>query len=118
MKLRELYRKALDRTPLTADEAWRLYDEAPLFELAATADRLRRETVPDPQVVTWQIDRNVNVTNVCISGCRFCNFHCKPHVFVLWGSIRFCRIICRHFFRCVCDGFLPLSGKAPFCKLP
>ena len=53
MKLRELYRKALDRTPLTADEAWRLYDEAPLFELAATADRLRRETVPDPQVVTW-----------------------------------------------------------------
>lgn len=79
MKLRELYRKALDRTPLTADEAWRLYDEAPLFELAATADRLRRETVPDPQVVTWQIDRNVNVTNVCISGCRFCNFHCKPH---------------------------------------
>ena len=75
MKLRELYRKALDRTPLTADEAWRLYDEAPLFELAATADRLRRETVPDPQVVTWQIDRNVNVTNVCISGCRFCNFH-------------------------------------------
>ncbi len=35
--------------------------------------------VPDPGVVTWQIDRNVNITNVCISGCRFCNFHCKPH---------------------------------------
>jgi cyclic dehypoxanthinyl futalosine synthase len=29
--------------------------------------------------VTWQIDRNVNSTHVCISGCRFCNFHCKPH---------------------------------------
>ncbi|MEG2613236.1 MAG: CofH family radical SAM protein, partial [Alistipes sp.] len=28
---------------------------------------------------TWQIDRNVNITNVCISGCKFCNFHCKPH---------------------------------------
>ena len=33
----------------------------------------------DPTVVTWQIDRNVNITNVCISGCKFCNFHCKPH---------------------------------------
>ena len=28
--------------------------------------------------VTWQIDRNVNITNVCISGCKFCNFHCRP----------------------------------------
>ena len=22
---------------------------------------------------------HVNITNVCISGCKFCNFHCKPH---------------------------------------
>ena len=43
------------------------------------ADEVRRAVVPDPQVVTWQIDRNVNITNVCISGCKFCNFHCKPH---------------------------------------
>jgi cyclic dehypoxanthinyl futalosine synthase len=62
--------------------------------LAGAADAVRREvltearredaaagraTVADPDVVTWQIDRNVNITNVCISGCRFCNFHCKPH---------------------------------------
>jgi cyclic dehypoxanthinyl futalosine synthase len=25
--------------------------------------------------VTWIIDRNVNITNACISGCRFCNFY-------------------------------------------
>ena len=56
----------------------RLY-HSPLPELAEAADRLRRESVADPSVVTWQIDRNVNITNVCISGCRFCNFHCKPH---------------------------------------
>ncbi len=48
-------------------------------ELAAAADELRCSIVPDPKVVTWQIDRNVNITNVCISGCKFCNFHCKPH---------------------------------------
>lgn len=51
----------------------------PLQELALTADRVRRAVVPDLEVVTWQIDRNVNITNVCISGCHFCNFHCKPH---------------------------------------
>lgn len=70
--------KALNRERLTREEALALY-HAPLPELAAAADRLRRESVDDPSVVTWQIDRNVNITNVCISGCRFCNFHCKPH---------------------------------------
>jgi cyclic dehypoxanthinyl futalosine synthase len=25
--------------------------------------------------VTWIIDRNVNITNACISGCKFCNFY-------------------------------------------
>lgn len=74
-----LYAKALDHTPLRRDEAYKLYDEAPLERLCSVADTLRRCAVPDPEVVTWQIDRNVNITNVCISGCRFCNFHCKPH---------------------------------------
>ena len=75
----EIYEKCLKRDPLTAEEAYWLYEQAPLQELALTADRVRRAVVPDPEVVTWQIDRNVNITNVCISGCRFCNFHCKPH---------------------------------------
>lgn len=71
--------KALEREPLTVDEALELYHNAPIGELMAVADELRRKAVPDPSVVTWQIDRNVNITNVCISGCKFCNFHCKPH---------------------------------------
>ncbi len=79
MNRRALYDKALAREALSREEAYSLYEEAPLEELAAEADHLRRLTVPDPEVVTWQIDRNVNITNVCISGCRFCNFHCKPH---------------------------------------
>jgi len=28
--------------------------------------------------VTWQIDRNVNTTNVCIANCKFCNFYRIP----------------------------------------
>ena len=71
--------KALQREPLTEEEALYLYTHADTAELAAIADTLRRASVPDPTIVTWQIDRNVNITNVCISGCKFCNFHCKPH---------------------------------------
>ncbi|MFI3283037.1 MAG: CofH family radical SAM protein [Rikenellaceae bacterium] len=73
-----LYR-ALRREPISYQEACELYDHTPLYELAAAADELRASIVPDPGVVTWQIDRNINITNVCVSGCKFCNFHCKPH---------------------------------------
>ena len=74
----KIYRKALALEPLTAGEAMRLYDTAPTGELTLLAWELRQKQVPG-DVVTWQIDRNVNITNVCISGCKFCNFHCKPH---------------------------------------
>lgn len=76
---RDIYSKAHNGEPLTFEEALHIYTTAPLAELAAAADSLRRKTVADPDVVTWQIDRNVNTTNVCTSGCLFCNFHCKPH---------------------------------------
>ncbi|MBO5045142.1 MAG: CofH family radical SAM protein [Alistipes sp.] len=79
MRAEEIFAKARDRMALTREEAYWLWDEAPLERLAYVADEVRRAVVPDPQVVTWQIDRNVNITNVCISGCKFCNFHCKPH---------------------------------------
>lgn len=75
----DIYRKALALDPLTEGEALQIYRSAPLAELMLAADALRREQAGDPQVVTWQIDRNVNITNVCISECKFCNFHCKPH---------------------------------------
>ena len=78
MNVDKIFDKALNREQLTREEALALWN-APLPKLAAAADCLRRESVDDPSVVTWQIDRNVNITNVCISGCRFCNFHCKPH---------------------------------------
>lgn len=70
--------KALDRVPLTFDEALWLYETVPPARLFRLADALRRNAVEEPGTVTWQIDRNVNITNVCISGCKFCNFHCRP----------------------------------------
>ena len=43
-----------------------------LEELARIADDLRRETVGDD--VTYVVNRNINFTNVCYVGCRFCAF--------------------------------------------
>jgi FO synthase len=47
-------------------------DGADLDALAALADEVRRATVGD--VVTYVVNRNVNFTNVCYVGCRFCAF--------------------------------------------
>jgi cyclic dehypoxanthinyl futalosine synthase len=62
---------------LTKEEALRLYREAPMEELCARAQAERWRHVPERRV-SYQIDRNVNYTNVCLSGCKFCNFHCRP----------------------------------------
>jgi FO synthase len=47
--------------------------EGPLLEqLCRLADDLRRDTVGDE--VTYVVNRNINFTNVCYVGCRFCAF--------------------------------------------
>jgi FO synthase len=43
-----------------------------LREVCRLADDLRRETVGDE--VTYVVNRNINFTNVCYVGCRFCAF--------------------------------------------
>jgi len=53
------------------------YTNAPLLELGAEADRIRREKHPD-DVVTFIVDRNINYTNVCVADCGFCAFYRRP----------------------------------------
>ncbi|HZH37471.1 MAG TPA: cyclic dehypoxanthinyl futalosine synthase [Flavisolibacter sp.] len=77
MNLSSLYDKALRSRFLSVEEGIFLFENAPLTELMQVADTLRREKVPH-QKVTWQIDRNVNTTNVCIANCKFCNFYRIP----------------------------------------
>jgi FO synthase len=43
-----------------------------LEELCRIADALRHEVVGDE--VTYVVNRNINFTNVCYTGCRFCAF--------------------------------------------
>ena len=47
-------------------------DGPELDALAALADSLRADTVGD--AVTYVVNRNINFTNVCYTGCRFCAF--------------------------------------------
>ncbi len=77
MQLSELYQKALEFDFLTVEEGVYLFQYAPLTELMFVADELRKKQVPHAKV-TWQIDRNVNTTNVCIANCKFCNFYRIP----------------------------------------
>jgi cyclic dehypoxanthinyl futalosine synthase len=78
MALKDLYKKALDLEFLTIDEGLLLYEEAPLEELIHIGNQLR-QIQKSENIVTWQIDRNVNITDACISQCKFCNFYKKPN---------------------------------------
>jgi len=77
MELNVLYQKALSFGFLTVEEGIFLFENAPLTDLMYVADELRKKQVPHGKV-TWQIDRNVNTTNVCIANCKFCNFYRIP----------------------------------------
>jgi cyclic dehypoxanthinyl futalosine synthase len=77
MELPDLYNKALNLEFLLKEESLFLYNNAPLEELLFVANELRQKHVPGKNV-GWIIDRNVNITNVCISRCKFCNFHRVP----------------------------------------
>jgi FO synthase len=68
--------RSAERNPagITDAEALTLLDAdgAELEALAALADGLRRDAVGDD--VTFIVTRNINFTNVCYTGCRFCAF--------------------------------------------
>ncbi|MDH2427828.1 bifunctional FO biosynthesis protein CofGH [Sphaerisporangium sp. TRM90804] len=69
-----LRRAAADPAGLTDGQALTLLaaDGPDLEELCGVADGLRREAVGDD--VTYVVNRNINFTNVCYTGCRFCAF--------------------------------------------
>jgi FO synthase len=78
-------RTALDKVLTSEDGAVLSYDEClllanvsgdDLFGLVVAANQLRRQLVGD--VVTYVVTRNINFTNVCIIGCKFCAFAVGP----------------------------------------
>ena len=59
---------------LTPGQALALLRDGDLLTLGQAASQMRRRLVPDNDV-TFIVDRNVNYTNVCVSGCSFCAFY-------------------------------------------
>ena len=53
------------------------YERAPLLELGAEANLVRKALHPS-DVVTYIVDRNINYTNVCVADCGFCAFYRRP----------------------------------------
>ena len=72
-----LIERALRKEFLSLQEGKFLYEFLTTTELMWVANEIRNQ-IHDPNVVTWQIDRNVNTTNACIANCKFCNFFRPP----------------------------------------
>ena len=64
-------------TRLTDKEALELLSSRDLLAVGARAHEMRKRLVPG-EVATFIVDRNINFTNVCVSGCRFCAFFRPP----------------------------------------
>ncbi|MFQ5527730.1 MAG: cyclic dehypoxanthinyl futalosine synthase [Thermoanaerobaculia bacterium] len=62
---------------ISAADAHRLLRDGDLIELGLAADEVRNR-VNDPGIASYNIDRNVNYTNVCVYKCRFCAFYREP----------------------------------------
>ncbi len=80
-----IFDKVIDRKRISEEEALFLFENADLNTLGLIANSVRKDKHPDG-IVTFVVDRNVNYTNVCVAGCKFCAFQRKkndPDAYVL-----------------------------------
>src|SRR5207302_8254990 len=72
--IKQALRRAADGQVVGDEDALALFQAEGdgLEALCGVADDLRRAAVGDE--VTYVVNRNINFTNVCYTGCRFCAF--------------------------------------------
>jgi cyclic dehypoxanthinyl futalosine synthase len=81
----DLLRRAVAGERLTREDGLALFRGASLLELGKAAHEVRLRMHPSG-TATYQVDRNINYTNVCIYRCAFCAFYRKagdPEGYVL-----------------------------------
>ncbi len=86
--------KAVNGGRLSFDEGVALFDCADLMALGRAADAICRRLHPEPYR-TYNIDRNVNYTNICAAVCDFCAFYRKgtdPDAYVLPREVLYQKI--------------------------
>src|SRR5437763_1738916 len=76
MSVQAILDKAVAGERLTYDDGVRLFDCHDLSALGRAADAVTRRLHPE-LYRTYNIDRNINYTNVCAAVCDFCAFYRK-----------------------------------------
>jgi len=74
MNIENIKKKAFQGEFLSKEEGLFLNEELSTTELMVIAHSIRMRLHSESKV-GWIIDRNINYTNVCESGCQFCNFY-------------------------------------------
>lgn len=73
--------KIMDRIELgkrlSQDDARDLYENAGFHLLGQMAHLVRMRKCP-AEYVSYVVDRNINYSNICVCGCRFCAFYRSP----------------------------------------
>ncbi|WP_390620766.1 cyclic dehypoxanthinyl futalosine synthase [Posidoniimonas corsicana] len=75
--IENLLSKAVEGERLTPSEGLQLLQSADLAALGRAADEVTRRKHPE-QYRTYNIDRNINYTNICTAVCDFCAFYRSP----------------------------------------
>ena len=76
----QILSEALNGKEISASEGELLYNNAPLSQLIFVANQLKNRAKKGMEnKVGWIIDRNINLSNICVTGCKFCNFSRTPH---------------------------------------
>ena len=73
----DILKKSIDGTRINNEEALQLLQSTDLAVLGAAADAVSRRKHPESWR-TYNIDRNINYTNICTAVCDFCAFYRGP----------------------------------------
>ncbi len=68
---------AVAGTRISTGDVFTLLEKGDLLEMGMAAQEVRNR-FNDPQIATYNIDRNINYTNICVYKCRFCAFYRPP----------------------------------------
>ena len=77
-KVNHIVEKVKAHQRIDINEGLLLFRQADFLTLASLANQKRFFYHPD-KIVTYVVDRNINYTNICVSGCRFCAFFEPPN---------------------------------------
>ena len=77
MMIQPILDKSIAGERLTPEEGLALFESRDLAAIGRAADAVTRRLHPEP-VRTYNIDRNINYTNICTAVCDFCAFYRRP----------------------------------------